>query len=130
MLPGVTMMTIVNGPSWAIHVRKVVGARVFDPTGCRIGEITDIVLDMESDSILYAVVGLGGYLEVAKKCYAVRWESLGYDVSVGGFVANCTREELANGPAHSLEWLIEHGAMRRGDRTPDHYEALRYWETP
>jgi hypothetical protein len=124
------MMTIVNGPSWAIHAKKVVGARVFDPTGYRIGEITDIVLDMESDSILYAVVGLGGYLGMAQKCYAVRWESLGYDVSVGGFVANCTREELANDPAHSLEWLIEQGAMRRGDRIPDHYEALRYWETP
>src|SRR5258708_7512558 len=123
------MKTIVNGPSRAVRARKVVGARVIDPAGYRIGDITDIVLDMESDRILYAVVGLGGYLGMAEKCFAVRWESLGYDVSAGGFVANCTRDELANDPAHSLEWLIEQGAMRRGDRTSDHYEALRYWET-
>jgi uncharacterized protein YrrD len=91
-------MTIVNGPSRAIRARKVVGARVIDPTGYRIGEITDIVLEMEPGSILYAVVGLAGYVGMAQKCYAMRWESLGYDVSVGSFVANCTREELANGP--------------------------------
>jgi sporulation protein YlmC with PRC-barrel domain len=51
------MMTVPKGSSWAIGAKEVIGVRVIDPAGGTLGEITDIVLDVESDRILFVVTG-------------------------------------------------------------------------
>jgi uncharacterized protein YrrD len=105
------MAAVMSTPLWANRGRKILGSRVMDPTGHYIGEISDIVLRMEPDSALFAVVGFGGSED--EHC-ALRLESLRYDESEDGFVANCTREQL----------------LTATDSTADYYTTLRYWESP
>jgi uncharacterized protein YrrD len=41
--------------------RKVIGSNVTDLAGKKIGRLEDVVLDKQSNSILFAVVGFGGF---------------------------------------------------------------------
>ena len=114
---------------WAIRAKRILGASVVDPAGCRLGEIADVILDLESGSILFAVIGFGGFLGMAEKYYPLRWNGLAYDASEGRFVANCRRDEFLESPAHSVDWMIEQGGLHQRDPKRDYYKALQYWES-
>ena len=51
----------------AIRAKRVMGTTVTDPEGKKIGEVEDLVLDKQSNSILFAKVGFGGFLGMAEK---------------------------------------------------------------
>jgi len=72
-------MTTATGHTTAIRAKKVLGTNVKDPSGKKIGEIEDVVLDKQSNSILFAVVGFGGFLGMAEKYHPVPWSTLDYD---------------------------------------------------
>jgi len=60
-------MATVTGHTSAIRAKKVIGTNVKDTSGRKIGEIEDVVLDKQSNSIMFAVVGFGGLLGMAEK---------------------------------------------------------------
>jgi uncharacterized protein YrrD len=53
-------MPTLSGHTSAICAGKVLGTNVFDTAGNQIGEIKDIVLDKQSNSIMFAVVSRSG----------------------------------------------------------------------
>jgi len=54
-------MTTASGHTSAIRAKKVIGTTVKNTAGEKIGQVEDIVLDKTSNSIVFAVVGFGGY---------------------------------------------------------------------
>ena len=129
-LPGTANGSSETGsPAWAIRARRILGAGVVDPAGRRIGEIADVILDLQSGAILFAVIGFGGFLGMAEKYYPMRWNALAYDASEGRFVANCTRDRFLASPAHSVDWMMERQGLHQRDPTRDYYKALQYWES-
>src|SRR5678816_3202254 len=57
---GKSHMTTASGHTSAISARKVIDTDVFDPSGKKIGEVKDVVLDKTSNNIMFAIVGFGG----------------------------------------------------------------------
>ncbi len=119
-------MTTASGP--AICASKVIGTNVQDPTGRKIGEVEDVVLDKQSNSILFAVVGFGGLLGVAEKFHPIPWASLSYDENDGAYVVGYTKEQLQAAPAGSIDELTRDGGLSVRDRTYSYYKAVPYWE--
>lgn len=54
-------MVTASTHSPAICASKVIGTNVQESTGRKMGEVEDVVLDRQSNSVLFAVVGFGGY---------------------------------------------------------------------
>lgn len=54
-------MVTASTHSPAICASKVIGTNVHESTGRKMGEVEDVVLDRQSNSVLFAVVGFGGY---------------------------------------------------------------------
>lgn len=98
-------MTTASGHTSAIRAKKVIGTSVKDPSGQKIGEVEDIVLDKQSNNIMYAVVGFGGFLGMGEKYHPMPWASLDYDEGSDGYVVNLTKEQLKAAPADSIEAL-------------------------
>ena len=69
-------MTTSSGHTSAIRAKKVIGSNVTDPSGKKIGQVEDVVLDKQSNSILFAVVGFGGFLGVAEKFHPIHERSI------------------------------------------------------
>ena len=60
-------MPTATGHTTAIRAKKVLGTKVTDTTGNKIGHIEDVILDKGTNSILFAVVSFGGFLGMGEK---------------------------------------------------------------
>jgi sporulation protein YlmC with PRC-barrel domain len=121
-------MTTSSGHTSAIRATKVLGSKVQDPKGQKIGEVKDVVLDKESNNILFAVVSFGGFLGMAEKYHPLPWAALDYDESQNSYVVNYTKEQLQAAPAGSVEELTQNDGLTYRDRTYKYYKVDRYWE--
>jgi sporulation protein YlmC with PRC-barrel domain len=121
-------MATISGHTSAIRAKKVIGTNVKDPSGRKIGEIEDVVLDKQSNSIMFAVVGFGGFLGMAEKYHPIPWSSLDYQPAENSYVVNYTKEQLQAAPAGSIDELTRDDGISFRDRAYDYYKAPRYWE--
>ncbi|MBV8785024.1 MAG: PRC-barrel domain-containing protein [Gammaproteobacteria bacterium] len=122
-------MTTASGHTSAIRAKKVIGTTVNDSSGGKIGVVEDVILDKQSNNIMFAVVGFGGFLGAGEKFHPIPWESLDYDETQGAYVVNYTKTQLESAPAGSIEELTRDDGKQFRDRTFDYYKAPRYWET-
>jgi sporulation protein YlmC with PRC-barrel domain len=116
-------MPTASGHTSAIRARKVIGTTVTDPTGKKIGEVEDLVLDKQSNSILFAVVGFGGFLGMHEKYHPVPWSALDYDPKAGSYVVDYTEEQLKAAPAGTIEELTKDDGMAYRDRVFEYYKV-------
>lgn len=118
-------MSTDPGITSAICASKVIGTNVKDPRGQKIGEVEDVVLDKQSNSILFAVVGFGGFLGMAEKYHPIPWSSLTYDADENAYVVDYTKEQLKAAPAGSIEELTVDNGLSMRDNTYAYYKAKR-----
>ena len=120
-------MTTSSGHTSAIRVSKVIGTTVQDPSGKKIGEVKDVIVDKQSNNIMFAVLSFGGLLGIGEKYHPIPWASLGYDESRNAYVVNYSKEQLQAAPIGSVEELTQNDGLNFRDRTYAYYEADRYW---
>jgi sporulation protein YlmC with PRC-barrel domain len=122
-------MTTSSGHTSAILASKVKGTAVYSETGDKIGTIEDIVLDKQSNQIMFAALGFGGFLGAGEKYYPVPWSLLDYNEDKDGYVMPLSKDRLKNAPAYDLEDLTRHdgslGVVR--ERSYDYYQVRRDW---
>ena len=120
-------MTTSSGHTSAIRVSKVLGTKVQNPGGQKIGKVEDVILDKETNHIMFAVLSFGGLLGVGEKYYPVPWSALDYDENENSYVVGYTKEQLQDAPAGSVEELTQDEGRNFRDRTYTYYKAERYW---
>src|ERR1700676_5576776 len=120
-------MPTASGHTNAIRAKKVIGTDVKSPAGKSIGKVEDILLEKQSNNIMYAVVGFGGFLGMGEKYHPLPWSVLNYDETQGAYVVNLTKEQLAAAPADSLDALTQSDGQGYRDRVYGYYKAERYW---
>jgi sporulation protein YlmC with PRC-barrel domain len=59
------------GMTKSIPAKKLSGVNVESPSGEKLGEIEDVVIDLDSGKVAYAAVGVGGVLGLGEKLFAV-----------------------------------------------------------
>jgi sporulation protein YlmC with PRC-barrel domain len=121
-------MPTASGHTKAISARKVIGTNVKDPGGKKLGEVEDVMLDKESNNIMFAVVGFGGFLGVAEKYHPIPWSALEFNEDEDAYVVNYTKEQLQAAPAASLEELTRDDGHMFRDRSYSYFKEPRYWE--
>ncbi len=122
-------MPTATGHTSAIRAKKVLGTNVVDPRGNKIGTVEDVILDKQSNNILFAVIGFGGFLGMGEKYHPIPWSGLDYDERAGAYVVTYTKDQLQAAPAGSIEELTRDDGMQLRNRVYDYYKAPRYWET-
>jgi sporulation protein YlmC with PRC-barrel domain len=63
-----------------------------------LGDIKEIMLDMHTGQVAYAVLAFGGFLGMGEKLFAVPWQALQLDTANKRFVLNIDKEQLKNAP--------------------------------
>ena len=118
-------MTTSTGHTSAIRASKVIGTVVKDSGGERLGKVEDVVLDKQSNNIMFGVMSFGGVLGMGEKYHPVPWAALNYDESEGAYVINMTKDQLKAAPADSLEELTRNDGQAYRDRAFDYYKVPR-----
>ena len=123
-------MTTSSGHTSAILASRVKGTAVYNDSGDKIGTVEDVVLDKQSNRIMFAALGFGGVLGMGEKYYPVPWSLLDYDKEKGGYVVPLTKDRLEKAPAYDLKDLTKHdgslGDIRQESYT--YYNVGQDWQ--
>jgi sporulation protein YlmC with PRC-barrel domain len=76
----------------------LMGEDVYNRQEEDLGDIKEIMIDMQSGQIAYAVLSFGGILGMGDKLFAVPWQALQLDTVNKRFILDCTKEKLENAP--------------------------------
>lgn len=120
-------MPTPSGHTNAIRASRVQGTTVYNSAGESIGTVEDIVLSKQSNDIMFAVVGFGGFLGIGEKYHPVPWSLLDYDEDKGGYVVPMTKDVLKSAPAFSIDELTKDDGQVR-DRSYEYYKVEPYWQ--
>ena len=74
----------------------LIGNDVYNRAEKDLGDIREIMLDMESGKIVYAVLSFGGVLGLGEKLFAVPWGELALDTENNRFILNVEKDKLEN----------------------------------
>ena len=94
----------------------LIGDHVHNLKNEHLGEIKEIMLDMRSGKIAYAVMSHGGVFTIGEKLFAVPWHALTLDTVNHRFTLNLDKERLEAAPGFdtdnwpdmaSQEWATE-----------------------
>jgi sporulation protein YlmC with PRC-barrel domain len=76
----------------------LIGNDVYNHKGEDLGDIKEIMLDMRTGKVGYAVLSFGGFLGMGEKLFAVPWSALTLDTENKRFVLNVEKDRLKNAP--------------------------------
>src|SRR5205085_11655787 len=77
---------------------KVEGITVYNRNRENIGSIDHLMIDKIGGQVEYAVMSTGGVLGIGESYSAVPWDSLVYDVNLGGYGIDADRAGLEKAP--------------------------------
>jgi sporulation protein YlmC with PRC-barrel domain len=77
---------------------KLVGMKVRNPQNENLGEIQDLVVDLEAGKIAYAVLSVGGFLGIGERHIAVPLNAFTVAADQDHLVLNADRERIRNAP--------------------------------
>ena len=121
-------MPTSSGHTSAIRAKKVIGTAVKDKSAKKIGVVEDIVLDKQTNNVMFAVISFGGFLGMGEKYHPVPWSSLDYNEGESAYSVDFTEEQLRNAPSDSIDELTRNDGLAYRDKTYAYYRAERYWE--
>jgi sporulation protein YlmC with PRC-barrel domain len=81
----------------------VTGDKVVNPAGEHLGEIKEVMLDLENGKIDYFVVEFGGFLGLGVKYFAIPLRLLKIDTPNKRFIFNQSRQVLENAPGFDMD---------------------------
>src|SRR5690606_24342909 len=74
------------------------GDEVENRQGEKLGTLEEIMLDVSSGRIAYAVLSTGGFLGIGDKLFAVPWQALTLDTDNECFILDVDKDRLQNAP--------------------------------
>jgi len=110
----------------AFMVEKIIGSKVINLKGETVGKIENLVVDIDTGRILYAVLESGGFLGIGEKLFPVPWKSLAALPSEGIFFLDQSKEQMGKAPAFDKKNLPDMTDMRWGQDIFKHYGVPGY----
>jgi len=106
-----------DGPGpFLMGTKTLISNEVVDREAGALGKITEIMLDVLSGRVAYAVLSFGGFLGLGEKLFAVPWSALVLDTMNKRFMLDVEKERLDGAPGFdkdhwpnmaNLEWAAD-----------------------
>ena len=128
--PGIPV-TGENDPS---RLSNQLNFDVWNQNGEQVGEVNDMILDLDNTRVAYVIVGTGGFLEIGEKDVLVPWDLLEVQVAGSGgpagdqnaFILQADQAVFENAPDVDISATLP----GRGEPAEDWDVDIRtYWET-
>lgn len=85
------------------------GYDVVNQEGENLGEVQDLVFDLEQGVVSYALMDVGGFLGVGENTVAIPWNLVGYNVDEENFTISVAAEDLEAAPTVDLGAIENEG---------------------
>ena len=81
-----------------LQASTVIGNKVLNPAGEQLGNLKELVIDLEEGHIAYAVLAFGGFLGLGDKLFAIPWEALMLNAKDNTFILDVDKDLLKEAP--------------------------------
>jgi hypothetical protein len=103
------------------------GDAVTNAVGEDLGRIEELMIDLSSGRVAYAVLSFGGFLGIGDKLFAVPFGALRLDTGRKCFVLDVPREKLENAPGFDKNDWPDFADPSFGDEVYGYYGIATYW---
>ena len=76
----------------------LIGNNVYNTADESLGTIKELMIEMSTGKIAYAVLSYGGFLGMGDRLFAVPWQALTLDTQNKRFSLNASKDQLKNAP--------------------------------
>lgn len=103
------------------------GTPVVNEAGEDLGKIEDIMIDLTSGRIAYAVLSFGGLLGFGDKLFAIPWEALYVNTEEENILVDLDKEILENAPGFDKDNWPDHSDHAWLVQVYEYYGYHPYW---
>lgn len=92
-----------------------------------LGSINDLMIDLPSGRVAYAVLSSGGFLGMGNKLFAIPWSSFTVDEDRKCLVLDVDKETLKNAPGFDKDNWPDMADQVWGEQVYNYYKQTPYW---
>ncbi len=104
------------------------GDDVVNAHGETLGELEEIMLDVTTGRIAYAVLSTGGFLGLGDKLFAIPWGALTMDPENKCFILDVDKERLQQAPGFDKDHWPSMADQTWATQVHSYYGIRPYWE--
>ena len=104
------------------------GDHVQNAAGEDLGKVDEIMIDIVSGKVAYAVLSFGGFLRMGNKLFALPWSALSVDEDKKCFVLDINKTRLENAPGFDKDNWPDMADTTWGTEIFSYYGVRPYWE--
>ena len=104
------------------------GDDVVNRQGEKLGKIEEIMLDVPTGRIAYAVLASGGFLGIGDKLFAIPWRSLTLDPENKCFILDIATDRLEQAPGFDKDHWPSMADETWAQALHTYYRVRPYWE--
>jgi sporulation protein YlmC with PRC-barrel domain len=106
---------------------SISGDKVVNRKGDNLGDIKDLMIDLESGRVAYAVLEFGGFLGMGSKLFAVPLSAMEVDTTNHQFIFDQSKEKLENAPGFDKDHWPNFSDRTWGSGIHAYYGVKPYW---
>jgi len=110
-----------------LSASTLIGDKIVNPAGQDLGKLEELMIDIVSGRVAYAVLSFGGILGLGDKLLAIPWSSLVVDEANRRIVLDVAKETLEKAPGFDKQHWPDLGDLEYADRIYLHYGATPFW---
>ena len=112
-----------------LQVTTLIGNKVLNPAGEQLGNLKELVLDLEDGHIAYAVLSFGGFVGMGDKLFAIPWEALILNPKDHTFILDVDKEVLRKAPGFDKDHWPDNAQYEAGWLRDiyEYYGYSPYW---
>lgn len=108
----------------------LIGNDVYNENEEDLGDIKEIMLDMTTGQVSYAVLSYGGFLGMGERLFAVPWDALKLDTANKRFILNVDKARLENAPGFDQDHWPDMADQTWRDEIEAFYQSRPPMEQP
>ena len=114
--------------SHILSFSTISGDKVVNRQGEDLGDIKDLMIDVDNGRVAYAVLEFGGFLGLGSKLFAVPLSTMEIDTENHRFVFDQSKETLESAPGFDKDNWPDFSDRAWGSSVHSHYGVRPYWE--
>ena len=103
------------------------GDEIVNRQGDTLGELEEIMLDVTTGRVAYAVMSAGGFLGMGEKLFAVPWSALTLDTARKCFVLDIPKQRFEEAPGFDKDHWPSMADHQWATQVHDFYGVRPYW---
>jgi sporulation protein YlmC with PRC-barrel domain len=112
-----------------LSASTLAGDRVRNSAGEDLGKIEELMIDVPTGRVAYAVLSFGGFLGMGNKLFALPWDALTLDEDEHQFILNVDKKQLENAPGFDKDNWPDMADPNWGSQIYSYYGRTPYWES-